>query len=68
MLERDLAEANGLVARFYSRDSRGNRLPYDALFDIQRRLMVLGVQLDKPIEAPDPHAPPGGSALALKVA
>ncbi len=62
MNEAGLAEANGLVARFY----RVPRVPYATLFAIQCRLLKLGVKLDKPVDAPDPHAPPGGSTQALK--
>lgn len=66
MTEEQLSEANGLVARFYV--GKVKHWPHEALFDIQRRLMVLGVTLNNPVEAPDPHAPPGGSALVLKAA
>lgn len=66
MTEDDLIEANALVAHFYRAKKGG--APHQTLFEIQRRLMVLGVQLRHPVEAPDPTAPPGGSALALKVA
>jgi hypothetical protein len=66
MREDDLAEACGLVARFHGARKRG--APHETLFAIQRRLLLLGVTLDTPVEAPDPHAPPGGSALAQKVA
>ncbi len=66
MTEGELAEAVGLVARFHYLKKRA--APHATLFDLQRRLLVLGVTLDAPVDAPDPHAPPGGSALALKVA
>ena len=66
MKEGDLAEANGLVARFY--DLKKNCAPHETLFAIQRRLIVLGLELASPVEAPDPHAPPGGTALAIKAA
>ncbi len=68
MTEAEIGEASGLVARFYHRDKSGNRHSYDHLFDIQRRLMVLGVKLNNPLEAPDPHAPPGGSTQAVRAA
>jgi hypothetical protein len=66
MTEEQLSEANGLVAHFYR--AKKAAAPHEALFAIQCRLLVLGVQLRQPVEAPDPTAPPGGSALALKVA
>lgn len=66
MTEAQLSEANGIVAHFYRARRAG--APHPTLFAIQRRLLVLGVMLEKPVAPPDPHAPPGGSALALKVA
>ncbi len=68
MTEKELAECTWLVAQFYH-SSRGRpRLPYAHLLDIQRRLLVLGVILEHPIEAPDPTAPEGGSAVSLRKA
>ncbi len=67
MTEDGLREANGLVAQFYSRPNK-QRLPSETLFALQRRLLYLGVHLDHPVEVPDPTAPPGGSALTLRVA
>jgi hypothetical protein len=66
MTEDDLAEATGLVSRFYRAKKHG--APHETLFAIQRRLLVLNVTLNTPVEAPDPHAPPGGSVLAQKAA
>ncbi len=62
--EKGLAEVNGLVARFYAKP----RKPYKELMDIQLRLLVLGLKLDHPIAAPDPHAPEGGSSIAMRKA
>ena len=66
MTEDELAEAAGLVARFYFGPRRG--MSYDERFAIQLRLIKLGVQLTNPLSAPDPRAPPGGSAQAIKAA
>ena len=63
MTEDELTEANGLVAHFYR--AKKNGAPHATLFAIQRRLMVLGVTLNKPVDAPDPHAPPGGQSIAV---
>ncbi len=65
MTEDELVEANGLVARFYARVNGGPRLSEDARMMIQRRLLMLGVKLSRPIPVPDPTAPEGGSAAAL---
>ena len=64
MTEAQLAEANGLVSHFYC--ARLAKAPHPTLFSIQRRLLVLGVSLDDPVDAPDPHAPEGGSAIAMR--
>ena len=66
MTEAELTEANGLVARFYQNSKNRPRLNYEALFAIQRRLLVLGVTLNNPVAAPDPTAPEGGSAIAMR--
>jgi len=62
MTEDELSEANGLVAHFYR--ARKQAAPHATLFAIQRRLLVLGVTLRSPVDAPDPHAPDGGQAMA----
>lgn len=65
MTEDQLREATGLVAHYH----RGKgRVSADTLFAIERALLVLGVRVDNPVGPPDPQAPAGGSALALKVA
>lgn len=55
-----MAEANGLVALFYRHRHRD--LP-EFLFEVQRRLLTLGVRVNDPVPTPDPRAPDGGSAL-----
>jgi hypothetical protein len=64
----DLTRANGLVALHGRvRTKLGGR--QEALFQIERELLMLGgIKLDHPIGPPDPHAPPGGSAVALRKA
>lgn len=61
MTEDQLREATGLVAYFH----RGRAYGWSAehQFEVQRRLLVLGVKLDSPV--PDPRAPDGGSTVAL---
>ena len=69
MTEDELQEAAGLVARFYSADAHGNhRYSFEERMRCQRRLLVLGVKLNRPLGVPDPRAPEGGSTAALKVA
>ena len=63
LTEADLRQFVGLVARFYK-----NGVSYDEKFSIQRWLLIRGVQLDHPVDAPDPNAPPGGSAIAMRKA
>ncbi len=62
MTEAELREANGLVTRFY------RSKVFDEKVILQTRLFHLGVALDTPLNVPDPHAPAGGSAAALKAA
>lgn len=64
MTEDDLAEANGLVARFNLAKKR--MAPHETLFAIQLRLLALGVTLNNPVATPDPTAPEGGSAIAIR--
>ena len=66
MTEDELAEAVGLVARFYLGPNRG--MSFDERWAVQRRLFVLGVVLDKPMLGDDPRAPGGGSAIAKTAA
>lgn len=61
MTEAELSEAAGLVARFKLGHLYG--VSPDAKWEIQLRLLVLGVTLDDPMPAPDPTAPDGGTAL-----
>ncbi len=64
--ENDLREINGLVSRHgFVRKNSGNAA---ALLDIELALLRFGVRLDNAIGAPDPHAPPGGTAAALRAA
>lgn len=62
--EDELREATGLIARHYR--SRKNGAPAKTLFEIERALLKLFVRIDNSVGAPDPHAPPGGSAIALR--
>lgn len=64
--EKDIAEANGLVARLNL--ARSRNAPHATLFAIQLRLLEIGVQLENPVPADDPRAPPGGSAVSLRKA
>lgn len=66
MTENDLIEVNGLVARHGC--LRRSGASADALFDIERALLIYGVRLDHAVGPPDPHAPPGGTAIAQRVA
>lgn len=60
--EADLRKANALVAMFYRKDGMYDR------FAIQLELLTLGIKLDNPLQTPDPRAPAGGSAIAMKEA
>lgn len=64
MTEAELQEVNGLVARFYATINGAPRYSYDERFDLQRRLLILNVQLERPLPTPDPTAPPGGTSMA----
>lgn len=66
MTEEELTEAVGLLARFHR--LRAKHASHSALFALQLALLKLGVKPLNPVDAPDPHAPEGGSALALKAA
>lgn len=68
MTESELIEVNGLMARFYGLDKTKKRRSDAVLFDIQRRLLVLGVQVENPVGVPDPRAPDGGCAVVLRMA
>jgi hypothetical protein len=63
--EAELGPIVGLVARHgYLRKAGGTA---EALFAIELDLLRLGFRLTNgAVGAPDPHAPPGGSALALR--
>jgi hypothetical protein len=62
--ELDLIEVNGLVAR-HGR-LRKNGASADTLFDIERALLIYGVRMDHEVGPPDPHAPEGGTTVALR--
>lgn len=59
-----LTEATGLIALY----KRGVmlRVSQSRLFDIERSLLLLGVRVDNPVGPPNPHAPEGGSAIAMR--
>jgi hypothetical protein len=64
MTEDDLIEVNGLVARHdYLRRGKASN---DALLAIELQLLRYGVRLKHAVGPPDPHAPPGGSTVALR--
>ncbi len=68
MTEDDLREVNGLVA-LHGRGRKRAGFSSETLFAIERRLLKLcGLKLEYEVGAPDPHAPPGGTSLALKAA
>lgn len=62
MTEAELQTAVALVARFYRKQIVEDK------FELQRRLLLLGVTLDHPVPTPDPRAPPGGTAIAMRKA
>jgi hypothetical protein len=62
--EDDLTEINGLVA--HHGRQRKNGAAASTLFDIERRLLVHGVRLIHGVGPPDPHAPQGGTSLAIR--
>ncbi len=65
MTEHDLVTVNGLVAQHgWLRRNGGGA---DALFGIERMLLFLcNLHLDHEVGPPDPHAPPGGTTVALR--
>ena len=63
MTENDLQEINALVAQHYR--GRHTGMSASNLFAIERHLLTFGLKLDHPIGPPDPHAPDGGTTLAL---
>ena len=67
--EAELSEVVGLISRYYGVDlHKIRRANYTERQQIQRRLLVLGIQLEHPDPMPDPRAPEGGSTAALRVA
>jgi hypothetical protein len=65
MTEADLIAINGQVARH--KYLRGHGGSAEALFSIERWLLAqCGLKLDHAVGPPDPHAPPGGSAVAMR--
>lgn len=65
LTEDDLIAINGQVARH--KYLRGHGGSAEALFSIERWLLAqCGLKLDHAVGPPDPHAPPGGSAVAMR--
>jgi hypothetical protein len=61
--EDDLKEANGLIAKYYSKNCSNAQK-----FDIWRKLSLLGIKLNTSPTIPDPRAPEGGSSMAMREA
>ena len=66
MTEDDLRTITGLLSRYKHAQMR--HAPHSVLFAMERDLLVLGLRVDNPVGPPDPHAPEGGSTVALKAA